>query len=131
MDARVESRRNTQNVHTSACGVTRVRRHDAAMPRNLPRHLLIVFSVGKTVITWRASGEGTSLWIYQPAYINPQSIVQYGVYTINLGGKEMVSLWRSNCDGESPRTRVTVTFYNPILFITSTSMLIEKQCFQS
>lgn len=43
------------------------------------RDLLIDSSVGKTVIFWRLSGEWTSLWIYQPAYINPQSILSIWV----------------------------------------------------
>ena len=41
-------------------------------------------------LTCLASGERTFLWIYQPAYINPQSVVGYRVYTINFGCKEMV-----------------------------------------
>jgi hypothetical protein len=80
---------------------------------------LIDFSVGKTVIFWRASGlgEGTSLWIYQPAHINPQSVVQYGVYTINLGAKEMVvtSRWRhgtvSTCGARDETLLLSISLF--------------------
>jgi hypothetical protein len=66
--------------------------------------------------------EGTSLWIYQPAYINPQSIVQY---TINLGAKKLLPAGGAIVIVNRPSTSVTVAFYDPFLFTTSTSILLS------
>jgi hypothetical protein len=103
------SRAATPKMYTSACEVTRVRRHDATKST---QGFIDLFLSGEDGNFFGVPVEKGRLWIYSINLYQSAIYVQYGVYTINLGAKKWFPA-RVN----RPSTRSRWHFPDSFLFI--------------